>query len=659
MNLFIVESPNKCVKIKSFLGAGYTVMASVGHIREIPAVGMNIDIENGFEPKMAVIAKKKDIVTKMKVEASKAETIYLATDPDREGAAISYSIYSILPPKDQKKCLRVSFHEITKKAIQTSLDDARPIQDFMPLIQAQKARQVLDRLIGYEASGTVIRGVGKGTSAGRVQSPALRIICNRQREIDAFVPEDYWFVDADLKCKQGPFQARVETKGKDNRYTDHSIVDFDLKQLRTASYVLSKVERKEKRTGPYPPFDTVGITIACSNIFGWSASKTMSVAQEAFSQGAISYHRTDSYAMPKEAVDETRALISSQYPSSLPTKPNFYSKKSSAATQEAHSCIYPVHVMDLCTSLESDAKKLYDLVRARFISCQMSDMIVDTVHYTISAPSGHTLSAHGQTIKDQGWFVAYPYSKVKDEILPYACEGEKLILLGIADSLHVTQPPAKFNDGSLIKRLEDDAIGRPSTRASILKALETKEYVTKEGKAFVPTSLGKRVCEFLEPRFDDFFMDLKFTAGLEEDLDLIADGKKRYIEVVKPVYDFLMKKVADARASTPKREKVLAGGKCPSCKTGDVVEKESRYGKFFSCGNWPKCKVILLKQEDGSFVEKGKGGGSASTAEKSGMKCSKCGKDMLIRTNRKKGTKFLGCAGYPGCKNVEKIEGEK
>ena len=655
MNLVIVESPNKCAKIKSYLGAGYQVEASVGHIRKIPEEGTHVN-EETFEPDFAIESKKTDVVKRIKAAADKADKIFLATDPDREGEAISWHVREILPAKDRKKCVRASFHEITKKAVTEAIANPRALDD--NLVSAQKARQVLDRLIGYKTSPAVWAAVARGTSAGRVQSPALRIICDRQKEIDAFISEDYWFIDADLKCRKGPFQARVDTKGKDNRYTDHKLVETDLAKLKKASYVLTQVERKEKRTGPYPPFDTVSLTVACSSIFGWSASKTMGAAQEAFAAGAITYHRTDSYNIAKEAVDEARAFIKDQYPGSVPSKPNFFSKKSSAASQEAHECIRPSHVAEGGGELEGDARKLYDLVRARFVACQMTDMVVDTVSYTITASSKHILSAHGQTIKDRGWFAAYPYSKVKDEILPEACEGEELILLGVADSLHTTQPPAKYNDGSLIKRMEEDGIGRPSTRASILKALESKEYVVKENKAFVPTPLGKRVCDFLKPRFDDFFMDLKFTAGLEEDLDLLADGKKDYLGVVKPVYDILMKKVAEAKASTPKKEKILAGGKCPSCKTGDVVEKESRYGKFFSCGNWPKCKVILVKNEDGTFSEKNKNKPSAS-AEKSGKKCPDCGGDLLIRTNHRKGTKFLGCSGWPKCHFVEKVAKEE
>ena len=655
MNLVIVESPNKCAKIKSFLGSNFQVEASVGHIRKIPEEGTHVN-EETFEPDFAIESKKADVVKRIKAAADKAEKIFLATDPDREGEAISWHVREILPAKDRKKCVRASFTEITKKAVTEAIANPRELDE--NLVLAQKARQVLDRLIGYKASPAVWVAVGRGTSAGRVQSPALEIICDRQKEIDAFIPENYWFIDADLKCRKGPFQARVDTKNKDNKYLDHALVETDLAKLKKASYVLTKIERKEKKTSPYPPFDTVSLTVACSSIFGWSASKTMGAAQEAFAAGAITYHRTDSYNIAKEAVDEARDFIKERYPGALPSKPNVYSKKSSAASQEAHECIRPSHVAEAGGELKDDARKLYDLVRARFLACQMTDMIVDTVAYTVTASSQHTLSAHGQTIKDRGWFAAYPYSKVKDEILPDACEGEELILLGVADSAHQTQPPARYNDGSLIKRMEEDGIGRPSTRASILKALEQKEYVIRENKAFVPTSLGKRVCEFLKPRFDDFFMDLKFTAGLEEDLDLIADGKKKYLQVVKPVYDFLMKKVADARASTPKKEKILAGGKCPSCKTGNVVEKESRYGKFFSCDNWPKCKVILVKGEDGKFTEKKKGMASSS-AEKSGKKCPDCGKDLLIRTNHRKGTKFLGCAGYPKCKHAEKIEKEE
>jgi len=654
MNLVIVESPNKCDKIKSFLGPDFVVEASVGHIRKIPEKGLHVN-ETTFEPDFEIERKKLDIVKKIRKLASKADKIFLATDQDREGEAISWHVMQILPESDREKCVRSSFLEITKKAVTDAIENPRTID--YNLVLAQKARQVLDRLIGYKASPTVWYSCGKGTSAGRVQSPALRIICNRQREIDAFKSEDFWYIDADLQCGKGVFQARVNTVDKDNRYIDYLKVGTDLYSLRNASCVLSNVERKEKRNSPYPPFDSVSIVMACSSIYGWSASKTMSTAQEIFASGKISYHRTDSYSISKEAMDEVRLFLSAQYLDALPPKPNVYFKKSSAAASEAHECIRPTHVIDTGTDLVGDSRKLYDLIRARFIACQMTDMIVDTVKYTISASSGHTLTAHGQTIRDQGWFAAYPYSKTKDEILPNADEDEKLITIGVIESKHSTQPPAKYNDGSLVKRLEDDAIGRPSTRASILKALETKEYVTKENKAFVPTSLGKDVCEFLEPRFDDYFMNFKYTAMLEDDLDLIAEGKKTYIEVLKPAYDFLMKKVSEARASTPKKVIVLAGGKCPVCKTGDVVEKVSRYGKFFTCSNWPRCSAILVKKEDGKFSLKLDM--IPSISEKSGKKCPECGKDLLVRVNRRKGTKFFGCAGYPDCKHAEKIVEDK
>jgi DNA topoisomerase I len=649
MNLLIVESPNKIKKIKSFLPSGYTVEASVGHIRHIPEKGTNVD-ESTFEPTFEIDKKKSDVVRKIKSLADSAERVYLATDPDREGEAISWHIWDILPAKDKKKCQRITFKEITKKAVLDAIASPREIDQ--NLVEAQKARQVLDRLIGYKCSPLVNYAVQRGTSAGRVQSAALRIICDRQKEVNAFIPEDYWFIDANLQCKKGSFIARAITKEKDNRYKNHKDVDVDLPKLKIASYVIESIERKEKAVNPYPPFDTASLTVTASSLFGWGATKVMSEAQHLYESGFVSYIRSDSYNIAKEAIDEVRDFISNTYKNSLPDKPKFYSKKSSATSQEAHECIRPSHVAETGSSLESDARKLYELIRARFIACQMSDMIMDTVKYTVKASSEHILVATGQAIKEPGWFQAYPYSKIKDEILPDADEKEILKLIKVEDSKHTTQPPPRYNDGSLVKTMEEMGIGRPSTRAPIIKALQDKGYVDKDAKAFVPTELGMKVCDYLEPRFIDFFMDLKFTAGLEEELDLIADGKKEYFSTVKGVYDILVKKIKEAKASTPKKEQIKAGGTCPVCGKGEVLEKESKWGKFYCCSKYPRCKNILIKNDDGTFSAKVK-----AKKETTGEACPDCKKgELILRTNHKKGTNFLGCSQYPACKFTKDVE---
>lgn len=644
MNLLIVESPNKCRKIESFLGKGWKVIASYGHVRGIPSNSTNVDLET-YEPVYAVDKDKIKVVADIKSSASDANDIYLATDPDREGEAISAHIHALLPAKDKKKCRRVTFHEITKKAVTDAIANPRDID--RNLVDAQKARQVLDRLIGYGVSPLVWR-VQRGTSAGRVQSTALRIICDRQKEIDIFKPEDYWHVDANFRCKNGEFPARaIHDKG--DRFPQKEASDI-LAAMEKASFVLEKIEKSEKRVAAYPPFDTTSLQTAASSLFGWSAVRTMRAAQAVFEMGFISYHRTDSYNLSKEAVDEARELIASKYPSGLPAKPNVYVKKSSAASQEAHEAIRPTHLSERGSDLSGDEKALYDLVWKRFVACQMTPAVLDTVRYTVKASSGAVLEAKGQVIRERGWLEVYSYSNMSQNVLPEAQEGESLVLVDAASSKHSTQPPAHYNDGSLVKRMEDDGIGRPSTRASIIKAIQDKGYVDKEGKALAPTPLGIKICDFLTPRFDDMFMDLKYTSKLEEDLDLIAEGKRSYLDVVKPVNEFLRKKITVARASIPKKVLVSMGAKCPVCKKGDVVEREGRFGKFFSCGNYPKCKAILIESE-GKYIPKVK-----ASAEKSGKKCPDCGKEMLVRINRTKGTKFLGCSQYPRCKHTDKID---
>lgn len=649
MKLFIVESPAKCKTIKSYLGSDYTVEASYGHIRAIPPQGINVD-STTFEPKFTNLYKKRDVIQRLKSLASKASQVILATDPDREGEAISWHIYELLPAKDKKKCIRVTFNEIKKKAILEALNNPRDIDD--NLVKAQKARQVLDRLIGYKASPLVWYAVSSGTSAGRVQSIALRLICERQKEIDAFISRDYWFIDALLGCQKGDFTARVITDEKDNRYWDEGQAKADHQALQVASYTVGGIERKVKATRPYPPFDTTSLQKACSVLFGWSATNTMRVAQTLYEAGVTTYLRTDSYNISKEALDEVRDHIKGIGNDYLPKSPNMYKKKSSAASQEAHECIRPTHVADTCPQLTGNDKRLYDLIRARFIACQMSPMLVDTVTYHIGTDVGNSLIARGQVVKFDGWFKAYPYTSVKDSLLPEVTEGEKLSLRNLDKSQHSTQPPPRYNDGSLVEKMEEEGVGRPSTRASILKSIRDKGYIEKDGKAFIPTELGMRISDYLTPAFKDFFMDLKFTAGLEEDLDLIADSKKSYLSVVKTVNDLLVEKVAKAKKSAPKKKGIETGHKCPECGKGNVVEKFSRYGRFFCCDSYPTCKVILVKNEDGEFVPKEK---NKAKKEYGPDPCPKCGGKMVLRSSRY--GKFYGCAAYPKCRAMRQEDG--
>ena len=648
MKLFIVESPGKCGTIQKYVGSEYKVRASVGHIREIPKKGINIDIKNGFEPTFKISSDKKAVVSELKTLASKADEIILATDPDREGESIAWHIYDILPKSDQKKCTRITFGEVKQKAILDALKHKREIDH--DLVEASKARQVLDRLIGYKVSPVLWYTVGSGTSAGRVQSVALKIICDRQKEVDAFKPTDFWYIDALLKAKKGEFWSKVVTKDKDNRYLDEKLSIEDEEKLKKASFTLDKIEKKEKVTGAYPPFDTNELQATCSTLFGWSVTKSQTLAQKLYEQGKITYIRTDSFNISKEAVEEVRGLIKkAASPEYLPSKPNIYKKKSKAAAQEAHECIRPTDPYNKGDDIDDEhGKKMYKLIRDRFIACQMSPMIINTVTYTVKADSGHTLIAKGQSIKFDGWHKIYKYIKTKDSILPDAEEGESLDLKECNRSKHETQPPARYNDASLLKIMEKEGVGRPSTRANLIGMLLKKDYVEKKkgSKGFYATPLGMKISDYLSPRFKDFFMDIKYTAALEDDLNEIAEGRKTFLDVVNMVYETLQEHIKDAKDIPIDKKIVDTGEKCSVCKKHNIVEKDGRYGKFFTCAGYPDCKQIYVKNDDGKFVKKQK-----KVAKKTGQKCQKCNDGSIVEKKGKFGV-FYACDKYPKCKTI-------
>ena len=649
MKLFIVESPNKCAKLRGYLGNDYKVAASVGHIRQIPKKGLNIDIKNNFTPTFEVTDDKKKVVKELKELAEKADTIILATDPDREGEAIAWHIYDLLSKKNQDKCVRVTFNEITQKAVLDAVKKPRKI-DFN-LVDAQKARQILDRLIGYKVSPVLWHKAHiAGSSAGRVQSIALKIICERQKEIDAFKPIDFWFIEALLQAKKGEFWAKVVTKNKDNRYLEEKLAKDDFEKLKTATYKVDEIEKKEKKIEPNPPFDTNSLQTTCSSLFGWSLSKSKTLAQKLYEQGLVTYIRTDSYSIANEAIDEVRELIkTASSPEYLPAKANAYKKKSSASSQEAHECIRPTHVKNQGEDIEDEGeKKMYKLIRDRFIACQMTPMIVDTVAYTIKTDTKHTLIARGQTIKFDGWFKAYKYNNTKEEVLPEVESKEELKLKDIKNTKHQTQPPARYNEGSLAKKMETEGVGRPSTRDSIITSIQKKAYVDKEkgGKGLVATPLGMSICDYLNPHFKDFFMDIKYTSELENSLDEIASGGKSFLEVVQSVYNSLKDHIKDADADETSAHK-LTGKKCTVCDQGEIVEKRGRFGAFFACSKYPDCKTVYEKKEDGEFIVKK---GSAK-GKSTGNKCTSC-KDGEIVEKKGKFGMFFACSNYPACKTI-------
>ena len=658
MKLFIVESPNKCSKLKGYLGGDWKVAASVGHIRQIPKKGINIDIKNNFTPTFEISSDKKKVVKELKALADQAEEIVLATDPDREGEAIAWHIYDVLSEKNKKKCKRVMFNQLTQKAVLDALKDPRDIN--MDLVNAQKARQVLDRLIGYKISPVLWYSANiSKSSAGRVQSIALKLVCDRQKEIDAFVPADYWFVEALLKNKNGEFWAKVVTKEKDNKYIDDKLASEDLEKLKKARYKIAKIERKEKINNPYPPFDTNSLQGACASVFGWSLSKSKLIAQKLYEKGKVTYIRSDSFSIADEALEEVRDFIkeknSKEY---LPLSPNVYKKKSSAAAQEAHECIRPTHVSEEGGDLDdNDESKMYKLIRDRFIACQMTSQIVDTVAYHIKTDTKHDLISRGQTIKFDGWSKVYKYSKTKEEILPSAEEKEELELQEVKKTKHTTKPPARLNEKSLSEAMEKEGVGRPSTRDTIITSIQKKGYIEKEkekGKrGLVATILGMKINDYLCPNFKDFFMDIKYTASIESDFDEIAEGRKVFLDVVGSFYEVLKGSIKDAQGNTEKKENKKMGTKCTVCGKGEIVEKDGRFGKFFSCDNYPDCKTVYEKDEDDNFAVKQKR--EVKTTGRKCPDCEKAGRDgeLVERKNRSNGNSFVGCTRYPDCRFSE------
>lgn len=660
MKLFIVESPSKCGKLRKILGPDFKLMASVGHIRQIPKKGMNIDIKGGFIPTYEVTADRKKVVKEIKEAAAEADKIYLASDPDREGEAIAWSIYDELNAACRKKCVRVEFNEISKSAVDKAMSKERAVD--MDKVQAQKARQVLDRLIGYKISPILWNEIGTGTSAGRVQSIALKIVCLREKEIKEFKPEDFWYIEALLKCKKGDFWAKVVTKDKDNRYFEEKIATGDFEKLKEAKFKIDKIEKGERKISANPPFDTASLASTCGSLFGWSVKKTATLSQGLYETGKVTYIRTDSYNISEDALVEVRGMIKKTFSKEYTTdKPCAYHKKSKVVAQEAHECIRPVHVEEDGSDIDdSDAKKLYTLIRKRFIACQMAPMVVDTVTYMIKTSSKHDLIAKGQNIKFDGWYKVYDYNTAKEEILPIAEDNEALDLKDIKKTKHSTSAPPRYNEASLVKKLEGEGVGRPSTYATIMESLFKRAYVQKVGKknALEATELGLKVFDYLDPNFKDFFMDISFTASVEEDLDKIEHGEKGYLETVQKVYNVIeegIKKTGSSGAAKKFGFGISTGALC-ECGKGNIVKKKGKFGDFFSCDRHPECSTIYIKDKDGSFIKKVKREGPPP--EDTGKNCPKCKKGKIVKRSGAYGD-FYACNQFPTCRCIFEKDGDK
>jgi len=666
-SLVIVESPAKAKTIAKYLGKDYTVKASVGHIMDLPKSKLGVDIEKNFEPSYIQIKGKGPVVKELKSAAKKADRILLATDPDREGEAIAFHVAEVLAGSAKTaEVYRVLFNEITKKAILQSIE--RPGKLDVNKVDAQQARRVLDRLVGYQISPILWKKVRRGLSAGRVQSVALRLICEREEEIKAFVPEEFWSLTALLEGKLPPqFEAKLFRKDEEKlRVKTNEEVQRILGDLRGATYTVSKVDKKERRRNPVPPFTTSKLQQEGGRKLGFTSKRTMGIAQSLYegvdigkegTVGLITYMRTDSTRVGKEAQDEAREFIVNKYGRDyLPEKPPVYASAKSA--QEAHEAVRPTSVLRepdaIKQYLEADQYKLYKLIWNRFVASQMTPAIIDQTSVDVKA-NDYMFRATGSVVKFMGFMAVYMEEKAEDQsaseeengeaVLPPLNEGEKLALLRLDPKQHFTQPPPRFSEALLVKTLEEKGIGRPSTYAAIISTIQERDYVNKVENKFHPTELGALVNDLLVNHFP-VIMDVAFTAKMEEDLDKIEEGQIPWVEAVKDFYKPFSESLNKAQAEMKdfKAELTPTDIACEKCGKPMVV-KWGRNGQFLACSGYPDCKTTK------PFVRNEHGVVEAAQEETTDEKCPKCGSAMMIKRGRF--GKFLACSRYPECKHTQ------
>ncbi|MBI1908969.1 MAG: type I DNA topoisomerase [Deltaproteobacteria bacterium] len=669
--LVVVESPAKAKTISKYLGSQFSVKASVGHIKDLPKGKLGVDLENSFLPTYELIATKKKVVDELKKAASGSETILLALDPDREGEAIAWHVAEELKPAKKVKGAspaihRILFNEITKKAITESIK--KPLALDKSLYEAQQARRVLDRLVGYQISPILWDKVRRGLSAGRVQSVTVRLVCEREREVKAFSPVEYWTLAAQLLGSQEPaFLARLITHGGKKMEVSKEVESHKIAiDLKKASFKLSKITKKERKRYPLPPFITSKLQQDASRKLGFSAKRTMMIAQQLYegvevgeegSVGLITYMRTDSTRVSDDAIGETRQFISKQFGANfLPEKPIFYKNKKGA--QDAHEAIRPTsvgyHPQEIKKYLDPDQLKLYDLIWKRFVASQMVPAVFDQTAFDIEA-ADYGLRANGSVMKEPGYTVVYHEDREESEetedegegVLPILSEGELLKLLDLQEEQHFTEPPPRFTEASLIKELEIKGIGRPSTYAAILSNIQDKEYVKKEQGRFYPTDLGFIVNDLLIDNFPDI-LSVEFTAKMEEELDEVEEGRRSYLQAITDFYGPFSKTLISAKENMKnvKRQEIATELVCDKCGNPMVI-KWGRRGEFIACTNYPACKNTR------EFERKDDGKIKLSKLEVTGEFCGTCGSQMVIKSGRF--GKFLACSKYPECKTSRAI----
>ena len=604
-NLVIVESPAKAKTIKQYLGKSYSVMASFGHVCDLPKSKMSIDIENDFTPKYITIRGKGELLSKLKKAAKDAKKIYLATDPDREGEAISWHLAHLLEIDEKEKC-RITFNEITKTAVNNAIIEPRPID--RDLVDAQQARRVLDRIVGYSISPILWKKVKKGLSAGRVQSVACKLICDREKEIENFQAEEYWQIHAFLKEKNSGADFTAEFYGKKGRkikLSSQADVEKILSQIEDVDFIVSDVKAGEKKRHPVPPFITSTLQQEASRKLGFTVKRTMMAAQNLYegvavpghgTVGLITYMRTDSLRIANEALTEVRAYIKNQYGDAyLPSAPRVYKTNSNA--QDAHEAIRPTYMAltpaELKGSLTPDMYKLYKLIWERFVACQMESAVYNTVNVDVKA-GDYLFKANGRQMKFKGFMVLYvegsdEAEQEQNDKLPPLALGDNLAKDKLQSSQHFTQPPARYTEATLIKILEEKGIGRPSTYAPTITTITARGYVTREKKQLVPTELGKVVTDIMADHFSDI-VDVAFTAKMEKELDAVEEGTADWVKIIREFYNPFAEELKKAEA---KLEKVKVADEvsdviCEKCGR-NMVYKMGRFGKFLACPGFPAC----------------------------------------------------------------------
>ncbi len=655
--LVVVESPTKVKTIQKYLDSGYVVKASMGHVVDLPKARLGVDVKKSFAPEYRVIPSKQKVLKELRQAAEKAKALYVATDPDREGEAIGWHLAQQLSV-DRRKVYRVLFNEITERAVKAAFRQPGKID--LKKVDAQQARRVLDRLVGYNLSPLLWRKVYRGLSAGRVQSVAVKLLADREREIRAFVPTEYWTLHATLRAAHPPeFTATLkEVRGEKASLASQAQVHETMRALEGSRFVVAAVTRGERRKNPAPPFITSTLQQEAWRKLRFTAKRTMMLAQQLYEGvelgeegpvGLITYMRTDSVRVASEAQGAARrwaeARLGRDY---LPDEPPTY--RSRKAAQEAHEAIRPTDPAHdpkaVARFLTRDQLGLYRLIWERFLASQLRPAVYDTVAVDVRAAEC-LFRAHGATLRFQGFMAVYvesrdeaeaPSDEEAEAILPALEQGEALALVGLDPKQHFTQPPPRYTEASLVKALEERGIGRPSTYAQILSTIQERGYVKRDKGTLFPTELGIHVTDFLLPLFPEV-MDVEFTAKLEEALDKIEEGEARWVDTVRDFYERLTTDLKRAWKSDPQATDQI----CPQCGS-PLRERWSRFGKFLACSGYPECKFTQFLNGNGE---------ERAAAAPTGEVCDKCGKSMVVREGRY--GRFLACLGYPECKNTKPL----